>query len=249
MGSTPSTRRPTPSSGTKPNPDTTNNFGPFDAFTLQSPSGTPYLAVAWGRDLGISGAGISEVEAYDAAGSAAPSSPWCVQGSGCTSLGLSLGIYSMAAHPLAPAHFLALDGANTVAALEVNPWATPPTTTQYIGAYSEPLASIYSVTVGATRHLAWFDNNMAGGAIQWSIDNGTSAPALNGPFKCTSSCATILHVVPDPTATNGFFALCDGATVSTRKVVRTDDAGSCTVVLDGTQFGAQSRLSRLGISP
>jgi hypothetical protein len=234
----------------KPNPDATNHYGPFDAFTFTSPTGTPYLAVAWGPDLGISGAGIREVEAYDAAGTAAAGAPWCIQGTGCSSLGLGLGIYSMAGDPAAPAHFLALDGSNSVAALEIDPWAAPPTKTTYVGSYSEPLGSIYSVAVGGTRHLAWFDNNMTGGAIAWSVDDGTgTAPPLSGPVRCTTTCATLLHVVPDPTAANGFFALCDGATVSSRTVVRTDDAGHCTVLLDGAGFGAQSRLSRLGIAP
>ncbi len=235
----------------KPNPDSANNLGPFDAFSIQSASGgTTYIAVAWGRDLGISGAGISEVEVYDGSGVAPTGAPWCVQGSTCpTTLNLSLGTYSMAAHPLAPAHFLAIDGGNNIAAVEVDPWAAPPTKTTYVGTYSEPLASIYSVAVGTTRHLAWFDNNMQGGAIQWAIDDGSTTPALAGPVKCASNCATMLHVVPDPSQPNGFLALCDASTVSGRKVVRADTAGNCAVVLDGAQFGAQSRLSRLGIAP
>ncbi len=232
----------------KPNPGGGSNWGPFDAFSVQGTSGTPYVAAAWGADFGISGAGIGWVEAYDSDGSVAPGAPFCIQSSGCTDLGLSLSIYSMAADPTTPAHFLALDGGQNVAAVEVNPWAAPPSHTTYVGTYSEPLGSIYAASVGGKTHLAWFDNNMAGGAIQWAIDSGTT-PSLNGPIKCSSNCATILHVVPDPSQANGFFALCDSAMVNTRTVVRADDTGSCTVVLDGTQFGTESRLSRLGIAP
>ena len=233
----------------KPIPFVTENYAPFDAFSLSSPSGTQYIAVAWGIDHDLSGGSIRDVEAYDAAGSPAAGSPWCIRRPGCSVLAISSSTYGMAAHPLAPAHFLALDGGNQIAAIEVNPWATPSTKTQYVGAYSEPLTSIYSVTVGGTRHLAWFDKNMSGGAIQWSIDDGSGTPVLNGPVKCTSTCAAMLHVVPDPTAANGFFALCEGATFSERTVVRADDAGSCVVVLDGAPFGVESRLSRLGIAP
>ena len=233
----------------KPNPDGENGFGPFDAFAVQGTSGTQYVAAAWGADFGISGAGISWLEVYDADGNAAPGAPFCIQQSSCTQLGLGLGIYSMAADPATPSHFFALDGSNDVAAVDVNPWATPPTKTTHVGTYSEPLGSIYAAQVGSDVHFAWFDNNMAGGAIQWSVDDGSATPTLSGPFKCASNCATILHVVPDPSQQNGFFALCDSAMVNTRTVVRTDSAGSCTVVLDGTQFGSESRLSRLAIAP
>ena len=233
----------------KPSPDTQNGWGPFDAFALSGTGGTAYVAAAWGPDFGISGAGIRWLEIYDADGNAAPGAPYCIQMTSCTDLQLGLGTYSMAGDPATPSHLLALDGSNTHAALDVNPWAAPPTNTVYVGTYSEPLASLYAVSVGGKPHLAWLDNNMAGGAIQWAIDNGGGAPSLAGPVKCASNCATILHVVPDPSQPNGFFALCDAATTSGRTVVRADDAGGCTVVLDGTQFGAQSRLSRLAVAP
>ena len=67
-------------------------------------------------------------------------------------------------------------------------------------------------------------------------------------MRCASGCATILHVVPDPTTADGYFALCDGATVDARTVVRIDGALGCTQILDGKSFGAESRLSRLGIA-
>jgi hypothetical protein len=167
---------------------------------------------------------------------------------GCTNMPLSLSIYSMAADPAMPAHFLALDGANDLAALEVNPWDASPSKTTYVGTYSEPLTSIYSSIAGGKPHLAWLDTN-GSGSIQWAIDSGGAAPSLNGPIKCSANCTTMIHVVPDPSQTNGFFGLCDASTVSGRTVVRANDTGSCTVVLDGTQFGAQSRLSRLAIAP
>ena len=53
--------------------------------------------------------------------------------------------------------------------------------------------------------------------------------------------------MPDPTTADGYFALCDGATVDARTVVRIDSTLACTQILDGKTFGAESRLSRLGI--
>jgi hypothetical protein len=230
----------------KANPDAANNWLPIDAFSLVGTGGTPYVAAAWS---GSSPSEIRWIEMYDANGNAAPGAPFCIQQTGCTGLPLSLGIYSMSSNPAAPTHLLALDTANALAALDVDPWAAPPVKNSYVGTYAEPLASVYAVSVGGTPHLAWLDTNTAAGAISWAIDDTAMAPSLNGPVRCTSNCDTILHVVPDPSQQNGFFALCEGATISSRTVVRTDNAGHCTVVLDGTQFGTQSRMSRLAIAP
>ena len=88
---------------------------------------------------------------------------------------------------------------------------------------------------------------MSAGSIQYATDSGSGPSAIGGPIKCAAGCSTILHVVPDPTTADGFFALCDGATVDARTVVRMDSTLACTQVLDGKPFGAESRLSRLGI--
>jgi hypothetical protein len=104
------------------------------------------------------------------------------------------------------------------------------------------------VRAGTTRRIAWWDG--AGmGAIKYASDSGAGPSVMGGPLKCASGCATILHVVPDPTAPTGFFALCEGPSVDRRTVVRVDAAAGCTKVLDGMGFGAESRLSRLGIAP
>jgi hypothetical protein len=174
--------------------------------------------------------------------------PWCIQGTGCAALPLSLSILGMSANPAAPSHLLALDSANAIAAWDVDPWGA--TKTQYVGTYSEYLQSIYAVSVvgaGGSRRLAWFDANSMG-AIQYASDSGSGPSTLGGPVRCNNGCDTILHVVPDPTTSDGFFVLCDGAAVNQRTVVRMDGAHGCTQVLDGSVFGAESRLSRLGIA-
>ena len=157
----------------------------------------------------------------------------------------------MSATPTDLTHFVALDYLTPAAAWEVDPWASPTATkTQYLGAYTETLSSIYSVVVGhpGPARFAWLDTTMTTGSIQYATDDGSGPSTLGGPVKCASGCTTLLHVVPDPTTPSGFFALCDGATVDARTVVRVDGSTlACTQILDGKTFGAESRLSRLGI--
>jgi hypothetical protein len=229
----------------KPAPSQTT-WLPLDAFSILTPLGAPVIAVAYGPSGNPST--IREIDAFDETGAAEPGpNPWCIQGTSCTSLPLSLSILSMSATPTDLTHFVALDYSTPAAAWEVNPWATPPTKTQYIGAYTENLGSIYSVVSSGKARFAWLDQTNMAGAIQYSVDSGSGPSTIGGPIKCNSGCATILHVVPDPTTLDGYFALCDGATVDTRTVVRIDGSLNCTQILDGTTFGAESRLSRLGV--
>jgi hypothetical protein len=218
---------------------------PLEAFSILNPQGTPIMAVAYGMSGNPST--IREIDAFDATGaSATGAQPWCIQGTGCT-LPLSLGILSVTATPTDLTHFFVLDYATPAAAWDVDPWAAPPTKTQYIGTYADNLDSLYAVVANGKARYAWLDNTPAGGAVEYATDSGGGPSAIGGPVKCTSGCATILHVVPDPTTPDGYFALCDGATVDARTVVRIDSTLACTQILDGKTFGAESRLSRLGI--
>ena len=229
----------------KPAPSLVNPL-PVDAFSILTPLGAPIIAVAYGSSA--TGDSIREIDAFDETGNPEPGPmPWCIQGSGCTALPLSLSILSMSATPTDLTHFIALDSSTPAAAWDVNPWTQ--TKTQYIGSYTEQLTSIYAVVFGSPgpARFAWLDQTDAAGAIQYAVDSGGGPSAIGGPIKCNSGCATILHVVPDPTTADGYFALCDGATVDTRTVVRIDGSLGCTQILDGSTFGAESRLSRLGI--
>lgn len=224
-------------------PQAQSTWLPIDAWTMQTPTGTPIIAAAYGPSGNPST--IREVDAYDATGAAVPGAlmPWCIQGTGCTAVSLSLSILSMTANPSAPSHFLALDGANAIAAYDVDPFNN--TKTAYVGSYMGYLQSIAAVSFGTTKRFAWLDgDNM--GAIKWVNDSGSGPTTMAGPVKCNSGCTTLLHVVPDPTNADGFFALCDGASVDTRTVIRVGAALACTPVLDGALFGAESRLSHLG---
>lgn len=232
----------------RPSPDSTNLL-PVDAFSILTPQGMPIMAVAYG--MRSSTPAIRELDAFDENGNAEPTmnGPWCIQSTSCTQLPLSLGIISASATPTDLTHFIVLDYATPAAAWEVDPWANPPTKTQYIGAYTENLGSIYAVVVGppGPARYAWLDKTMSTGSIQYATDSGSGPSTLGGPIKCASGCTTLLHVVPDPTTPGGYFALCDGSSVNNRTVVRIDSTLACTQILDGTTFSAESRLSRLGI--
>jgi hypothetical protein len=217
---------------------------PLDAFSILTPQGAPVIAVAYG--MAGNPSTIREFAAFDENGATEPSTmaPWCIQGTNCT-LPLSLGILSASATPTDLTHFIVLDSSTPAAAWEVDPWTQ--TKTQYVGTYMGQLTSIYSVVSGGKARFAWLDQTDAAGAIKYATDSGSGPSALGGPIKCASGCTTLLHVVPDPTTLDGYFALCDGATVDARTVVRIDSTLTCTQILDGKPFGAESRLSRLGI--
>ncbi|HWE27048.1 MAG TPA: hypothetical protein VHB97_03555, partial [Polyangia bacterium] len=220
---------------------------PIDAFSILTPQGMPVIAVAYGPSGNPST--IREIDVFDESGTApAGSQAWCIQGSGCM-LPLSLSILSMSATPTDLTHFIALDYSTPAAAVDVNPWTMTKTT--YIGTYAENLQSIYAVVFGSPgpARYAWLDQTGTTNAIQYAVDNGSGPSTIGGPVKCASGCTTaLLHVVPDPTTADGYFALCDGATVDTRTVVRIDSTLACTTILDGSSFGGESRLSRLGIA-
>ncbi|MCA1664228.1 MAG: hypothetical protein LC659_08170, partial [Myxococcales bacterium] len=178
----------------KPAPQVTG-WLPLEAFSILNPQGTPIMAVAYGP-AGSNPSTIAEIDAFDATGtSATGAQPWCIQGSGCT-LPLSLSILSVTATPTSLTHFFALDAATPAAAMDVDPWATPPTKTQYIGSYQAQLASIYAVVSAGKARIAWLDGTPTGGAIEHATDSGSGPGAIGGPLECTSGCATILHVVP-----------------------------------------------------
>jgi len=218
---------------------------PLDAFSILTPQGMPVIAVAYGMSGNPST--IREFDAFDESGNDEPSTmwPWCIQGTSCATIPLSLGILSVSATPTDLTHFIVLDSATPAAAWDVNPWTQ--SKTSYVGSYMGQLASIYAVVSGGKARYAWLDQTDAAGAIKYATDSGSGPSTIGGPIKCASGCATLLHVVPDPTTPDGYFALCDGATVDARTVVRIDGTLTCTQILDGKTFGAESRLSRLGI--
>ena len=153
----------------------------------QTRKASPVIAVACGMSGNPST--IREIDAVDANGASATGGlPWCIQGTGCTLARLSLGIYERRGDARSACALLRARLRDDGAAWDVDPWAAPPTKTQYIGTYAEPLGSIYSVVANGKARLAWLDNTPIGGAVEWAIDSGTRAVGLGGPVKCTSDC-------------------------------------------------------------
>jgi hypothetical protein len=87
-------------------------------------------------------------------------------------------------------------------------------------------------------------------SIDYTNDSG-GASTITGSLVCTSGCDTFVDAVPDPTTSNGFFALCDSNPVNqvnARQVVRVDGLGHCTQVVDGKSFGERSSLARIALA-
>ena len=217
---------------------------------ILNPQGVPIIAVAYGP-AGSAPNTIREVDAFGANGAPADGSPWCIQGTGCTALPLSLGILSMSATPIRS------DALHRARLFDAGRGDRG----QPVGHAGGDEGDVHrhvqrAARVGVRRRAG---SSGAGALRVARPDDGDGldpvldrhrqrAVGVGGPIKCASGCTTILHVVPDPTTPDGYFALCDGATVDTRTVVRFDGASlACNQILDGKTFGAESRLSRLGI--
>ena len=210
--------------------------------------GTPYVAVAWGPDFGISGAGISWVEVYDADGNAATGrARGASRARAARPAAQPLDPQHDGATPTAPAHFLALDGVNDVAALDVNPWASPPTKTHVHRHLSEPLSSVYAVSrrrqgalrlVRQRRRPAAPSSGRSTTARAPATSAARSAARATAPPSCTSC-----PIRRRPTATSR----CATAPPSTHAPWCAPTTCAAAPCPRRHAFGAQSRLSRLGI--
>jgi hypothetical protein len=137
---------------------------------------------------------------------------------------------------------VALDVSNNYFGWEVDPWGATkqPRFDGFLGA---PV-TIYGVVWSLELRYVWVDSTTPTAVY---YNNQGEGGAVLGPIKCMG--CTLIHAVPDPTDNLRFFGLCNGPTVSSRRVVRFDSAGgSCDTILDGAAFGVGSRLSRLAIA-
>jgi hypothetical protein len=216
----------------------------IDAFALQDQTGQPLLAVASG--LATSSPAVRDVDVFLGDGSSPANTPWCIQGTCSLDLMLSLGIYGMSGDPKAPTHILAIDGANAVAAWTVDPYTQKKT--QVVGNTNKNLVGIYALGVGATRRIVWIEGSTPNDIV-YTTDTGGTLSGVSGPSRCgDGTCDLILHAVPDPTAPNGYFLLCDGTSASMRKVVSLDaTTGKCTTVVNGPDLDVNTGMARLAI--
>jgi hypothetical protein len=207
---------------------------PVDVFPLKHPDGRHVVAAGWSSTLGSAPYAIRRVDGWGTDGSAIKS--W---GLNAQDLPLGLSVYGMTGHPRTPTHFLALDPINNQWGWDVDPWAA--SKTALFGTATGSPITIFATTWQGIMRTAWLDN-ASPTSVFYNNDNVNTSIA--GPITC-SGCS-LLHVTADPTSNVRFFGLCDGPSVDARRVVRFSTAGACETVLEGAQFGAQSRLSRLG---
>jgi hypothetical protein len=75
---------------------------------------------------------------------------------------------------------------------------------------------------------------------------------MTGPLTCNlAQCKTPFKssdAVPDPTAANAVFATCDSPTSNLGHVVRIDDSGTCTLIVDGNQLANLTYPRKLAIA-
>jgi hypothetical protein len=222
----------------------------FDAFPMQDGSGNEAFAMAFVQDGPVFG----ELRSWYSNGTEVATSPWClssyIQCSG-TNLMLSNNIAGVAANPITPSHFLAVDGTNHVAGLDVNP-LLPNSKTLIPGNNTDHLGAMYAIPVNGKLRVAWLNYNRIGTtppAVNYYTDTGGS-PMVNGPLVCRSSvCPKFSRVVPDPTSATAFFLLCGDESMPNNKVVmHLQNDGTCTTVFDGTTLASNFELTHLAIA-
>ena len=149
--------------------------------------------------------------------------------------------------PIDPGRFFALDEAiasTPNAAADVDPFAQ--SKTSYVSyPAGRNLVSISSYLMGGQRRTVWVDES--GNAIYYTRELSGN-PALSGPIKCALTC-NLVHAVPDPTDPVRFLALCEKTASIERDIVRfSSTGGNCTVVYQGVDAGAQTRLAQLAVA-
>jgi hypothetical protein len=217
----------------------------YEAFAMSDASGHPLLVAA--TALADNPPAVRQLDVFALDGKVAPMTPWCIQSTCGHDLGLSTLIEGMTADPVQPTKLLALDDFNDVPALSVDPVAV--TKTKYATSIGIAFTRLYATRSGTnTLRLAWVDGNDAPNHVYYANDvGGNGTPTIHGPLRCADgSCDTIVHAVPDPSGDGGFFVLCEASGATPRRVVRLDTNG-CSELVNGNAFGAQSRMSALGV--
>jgi hypothetical protein len=168
------------------------------------------------------------------------------QNVGPNDLPIGFEMWSMTPSPLSPTHFFATGGSVNSPAYDVD--TINKTKSMYRPDNGTTMGTIYSI---ASKRTAWSTKYQMPSAVYYTNEPNSPTTALSGPIRCTPGCDTILHVVPDPSKSDRFIALCDATTTGgPRQIVRfTTTSSACEKVVDDTSLGIQVRMSRLGIAP
>jgi hypothetical protein len=110
-------------------------------------------------------------------------------------------------------------------------------------------AGNYLTTINVVKHAAgglirtaWLQHvsgSSTADGVFFANDDGTG-PTFTGPLTCSlAACAQPFKAsdaVPDPTSTNAVITTCNSPTSNLSHVVRIDDSGTCTIVVDGNSL-------------
>jgi hypothetical protein len=217
---------------------------PLDVFTMHSPSGATLVALVISNSAGTGSDG-SAIHTYDLMGN--PVNVWKLDvGIGSDELPIGIEIWSITPSPLDPSHLFAAGGSTNSPAWDVD--TINKTKSSYRPDNGTTMGTIYSI---ASKRTAWSTKYQKPSAVYYTSEPNTTTTALSGPIRCTPGCDTILHVVPDPTESDRFLALCDAATMGgPRQIVRfTTAGGACEKVIDDAALGIQLQMARLAIAP
>jgi len=220
----------------------TNDVGPgivpVDIFALATPDQNGSLVAAAYENEGVSG--IRDLLAFDGGGD--PVASWT-----SNDAWLGSALTGMTQQPTEPSHLYAIRPNTNVALREVDTVAGEAVGSDIIS--SVYLRTIYALHDGARLRVAWVS-----GVDDSGVHFLSEVGIPSGPIQCTfagAPCA-FAHVVPDPTSTTSYLALCDHPGSVIRQVVRLEEGSgptdACEVLYDSAApLGEDWRLARLAV--
>jgi hypothetical protein len=237
---------------------TTVDFPPFSVFPLQN-GATSVVAVGFDT-TGFND--IVEVHILDAK-NGTKTVVWDVtDANGPLHLGSE--VPAMVQSPLDPSHiFFVSNGASTAEDFPAGDVAAPfdgnPVTPTVYFANRPTGNHLSTINVvrnapGGLKRTVWLQHgnvSLGADAVFYANDDG-SGPTFTGPLRCNlAQCSTpftATDAVPDPTSANAVFATCNSADDNVKHVVRFDDGGNCTLIVDGTKLAANTNPLALAIA-
>jgi hypothetical protein len=217
----------------------------LDLFTMQDGAGNTILALVTPSGVGDA----YELHTFDLQGTPLNQLQFFSCNAGAPNcLALGFNCWSVTVSPLDPTHILATGCGTSQSAWDVDTVHLTPKTI-YRPDNGKALETIYSLA--GSKRTAWSTKDQTPSAVYYTTEPGTKNTPPSGPVRCTPGCDSILHVVPDPTASDRFIALCDAAKQGDpRKIVRFSTAGgTCTKIVDDDGLGVLLRAVRLAIAP
>jgi hypothetical protein len=223
---------------------------PMELFWLQGPSGETLV----GAGNVVSYDEIRYLELLDSAGVPVPGFRWTLNDTS-SPLKLGLSIYGMKRSPFDPTQVVVYKqgtyAAGTIAAPYDGSDVYP--TTYYTALPSGTPDAIGSLRQGQLSRLAWVAGAFSDDpeSVYFTSDTG-AGPMVAGPLRCDDHCyvpARFWDAVPDPSDATGVLAVCFADETGGRAhVVRMNQAGECSLIVDGNALPPLQRAVRLDIA-